>query len=125
MERPTGVTVLAILYVLAAVFFFLAAAVSGYLVQVASTTQLGEIPYAELFFAFSEIFFSITGTVWLITAYGLWKGRGWGWWLAVIFTAFGLISSLLSLPKGVVGIVVLGAILYYLTRRHVREFFGV
>jgi len=43
----------------------------------------------------------------------------------VILLALGIVSSLLSLPQGIIGIAINAVILYYMTRPHVKEFFGV
>lgn len=74
--------------------------------------------------AMSAVFF-VFAAIDFIVAYGLWTGAGWGWWLYVALLALGIVSSVLSLPSGIVGIVINGLILYYMTRKRVKEYFGV
>lgn len=121
--RPTGVTILSILYALSGV-----GGVIG-----------GFISFNPLAIALGLLDFAI--------AYGLWRGQNWSRILVMIFSIFGIIGGagmilaptfvlMMPIPKHLVGVfstilIVAGAvaiilnlvILLYLTRPHVKAFF--
>jgi len=72
-----------------------------------------------------SVVFVVIGLINLVIAYGLWKGASWAWWIYLILLALGIVSSLLSLPQGIIGLIINGIIIYYITRPHVKEYFGV
>ena len=65
----------------------------------------------------------------IFTAVGLWRGRRWGYWLAVVMLAINLGGSVVNVvtgtePKAVIGIPIVGAILAYLLRKRTRYHFN-
>jgi len=66
----------------------------------------------------------VAGVIALGLGYGLWTGKGWAWTLALIFSILGILGGIISLPEGVVSIIIDILIIYYLTRAHVKQFFG-
>lgn len=69
----------------------------------------------------------ILALVGFVLAYGFWTGKGWAWILGIIFSIIGIIIGLVSIignPSSVIGIIINGLILYYLTRPHVKAWFG-
>ena len=63
-------------------------------------------------------------------SFGFLTGRGWGYWLGVAMLALNLTGDLLSglsglEPRAWVGVPIAGLLLWYLTSRNVRSFFGV
>ena len=134
--RPLGVTIIAMLELVGSVFFF---GNGGLLLVEASSFEvetLGSRPIlgsfvAGLFTAIGIIIFSMVGVILIVIglvafliAYGLWTGRGWAWTLCLIFSIFGLIIGVLSLPSGIISLTINLLVLYYLTRRRVKAFFG-
>ncbi len=124
--RPTGVTVLSVLF---AIFGILAIIGGAMVMNVVSV---------------------VAGLIDLAVAYGLWSGREWGRILTIILCAIGILWGLLvivatpfmvammhapmlrgfagilttSLLAGaLIGIVVNAVIIYYLTRPHVKSYF--
>jgi len=64
----------------------------------------------------------IIGLIGLLATYGLWAGRGWARWLAFILA----VLNILSIIGGNIVLFIIGIILvYYLTRPHVKTFFGI
>mgnify|MGYP001060485344 CR=1 FL=1 len=132
-ERPFGVTILAILEILSALFLLGAGALmlvaAGFIGGV-----VGEIPEAPEIPGLAGlvtgvliaigIVMVILGLIAFFIAYGLWTGKGWAWTLCLIFSIIGLIISILSLPAGIISLIIDILILYYLTRPHVKAFFG-
>ena len=134
--RPTGVAVLSILGVLGAILAFIAAVVLGVMSTVLSDLiqpmieQYGGavIPNVGEFLAAVAmaiaVVLAIIGIVTLLTSWGLWTGKSWARWLAIILMAIGIIGGIISLPAGIITIVICGLIMYYLFMPSVREFFG-
>lgn len=129
-ERPTGVTILAALQVLAGLIFVglgaIVLVVAG-LLGIAGFRPQG--PMVPLFlggFVMGIVggIMIIIGIISFAVAYGFLNGLGWAWALGLAIAVFGLILGLLSLPGGVVPILIEILIIYYLTRPHVKRFFG-
>ncbi len=125
MDRPLGITILAVLGFIGAIAFFAIAALFAALSPIFMSELKSATPFMSILFTAGSILFVIIGAVQLVISYGLWKGAGWAWWIYVILLAIGIVSSLLSLPQGVLGIAINGVVLYYMTRPHVKEYFGV
>jgi len=126
--RPTGVTILAILgFIVAALFIFAGIAIVA-LGPLITSLLKESMPYPypiALLAGVLGVALLISGGIGLIISWGLWTGRGWAWWLTVIFSALSLLSSLLALPNGIIGLLVDALILYYFFKPHVKDYFGV
>jgi hypothetical protein len=66
----------------------------------------------------------LVGVADFFVAYGLWKGSGWAWILCLVVAVVGIALGIILLPFGIVSIVADAVIAYYLTRPHVKQFFG-
>lgn len=81
-ERPTAVTIIAILYVVSAIVWFGMGAMYGII-------GLEFLPVAgAICFAIPAIF----GLLYLGIAYGLWTGQNWARMVAIVFAVIGLIG---------------------------------
>jgi hypothetical protein len=68
----------------------------------------------------------------LVVAYGLFKGKSWAWLVGVVLSTIGIIVNVISLVTAnmgaitgaLVGIAINAIVLYYLSRRNVRQYFG-
>jgi len=135
--RPTGVAVLSILAAIGGILCIIGAAALGILAgameELIETILIeygsGLIPGASEFIAAMVMVIAavaaIFGILYLIAAYGLWTGMGWAWWLTIILSILGIIGGILSLPGGIITIIIDILIIYYFTRPHVKEFFGM
>jgi hypothetical protein len=56
----------------------------------------------------------IAGVVGIFVSKALWSHKNWARIVIIIFSALGIISSLLRLPSGIIGIVIYGVIIYFL-----------
>ncbi len=78
--------------------------------------------------AMGPTFLMALGVASLVTAFGLYKGKGWAWTLLLILSGFGAAGFLLNVVSGqafsIAGIVINIIIIYYLYRPHVRRYFG-
>ena len=129
VQRPLGVTLLAILHVLQAAVVFLI----GLVLMILGTLirSMMRVYYPRLFAGILPIIgvlLIILGLLYIGFAYGLWTGKGWAWTLSLIFAVLGIIGSLVSLVRGgfvsIVTLVLDVVIIYYLTRPHIKVFFG-
>jgi hypothetical protein len=70
-----------------------------------------------------------------IVAYGLLKGKGWAWTVAIILSIISIVLNAITLVTaaaagnaanfgGIIGVIISGIILYYLFRPHVKAYFG-
>ncbi len=66
----------------------------------------------------------IMGLFQIFVAWGLWTGRSWAWILALIFSVLGVIFAIISLPNGIISLLINGVIIYYLFTKPVKAFFG-
>ena len=106
-QRPTGITILAILAAISVVFGLIAM----FVVDGGSAALLiGSI-------------LTILGAV---TAYGLWNLRPWAWPLAVVLWVLSTLDALLLLANGTfnTNLIVGPLVLVYLMRANVRTAFG-
>jgi uncharacterized membrane protein (DUF2068 family) len=62
------------------------------------------------------------------TTVGLWRGRRWGYWLAVVMLLVNLAGNVVNVitgaePRAIVGVPIVAAILVYLLRNRTRHHF--
>ena len=126
--RPTGVTILAVLEALGGLVWLLAGA--G-IMMVGALMPIFGAGLAMVFGAIAGLMglvFLIFGIIAFVLAYGLFTGRGWAWLWSLIFAVIGIILALFeamsSLGSGILPIIIYLVIIYYLTRPHVKAFFG-
>lgn len=138
-DRPTGISILAVLYliggasVLAAQIFL-----SGLITKGASAIGVSNV-HAMLGFAF-------LGTIGVVSAIGMWTGKKWGWWLGAFYLfysvarnaeAFLMIPTLLEslgMPEGGVTkhyvkhggrVIIHSLLILYFFKSSVVDYFGV
>jgi uncharacterized membrane protein (DUF2068 family) len=115
--RPTGVTILGLLFI-----------ITGALSLFGGIATLIAIPFVAIFGAL----WIALGIASLVVAYGLFKGKSWAWYVAVVLSIIGVVVNVISLVTGnmgaitgaLVGIAINAIVLYYLSRRNVRQYFG-
>jgi len=134
-----GISILAILsglfgiviIILGVVVAALASAISDYIGDLieayAPASSAGVVDFAAIItavaVAFGVVMF-IVGILNLLVAYGFWVGAGWSRWLAIILLILDIIGGIVTLPGGIVPIIIAGVILWYLMQPHVKAFFG-
>jgi hypothetical protein len=126
MQRPTGVTILAVVSAIGGIFGVLAAlALLGFGAFLAAASGLG-----GLAFIFGLILLVIAVAE-LVLAYGFWMMREWAWVWGITLQAISVLRSLIYLVLGyesisnlIVQIVVAGIIIYYLNQPAIRKAFG-
>ena len=127
-SRPVGITILAVLEILIGIVGFLASlAIIGLSALLSTLPRVGSLLGTfGLIIGAAVLFFSI---IWLATGAGFLHGRGWSWTLGMIFSVLSLLGAIGALTIGLItggvgGLVFWGLMMYYLTRTHVKAFFG-
>ena len=135
-QRPTGITILALVYILLAALSLLwsltvfgfggLAATFGSLfgAQTIATSGVNSVVNGTLGI--------ITAAVELVVAFGLWNLRRWAWLLAIIAIGLNVVNGVLGMFSGglwtfccgIFGLIVPAAMLIYLLRPQVRAAFG-
>jgi hypothetical protein len=118
-KRPTVVKILVLIVAIGSIIPILAgvmmltggSAYEGYFMQ-------------ELLSQIVPTYSVVVGVIGLVLAWGLWMGRGWAWIIAIIIFIIGIIMDLVTLPTGIVGVVIDAIVLYLLMRSDTRKFCG-
>src|SRR5215467_2712827 len=122
--RPTGVTILAILAILAGIGGLIAGAGLLALSGLVAAAYPGGAAVAAVIGAF----LLILGILELVYGIGMLGGKGWAWILAMIGSVLNIVFGIVSIATGsvasVFGLIIAILILYYLTRPHVKAYFG-
>ena len=130
-DRPTGLTILAVLFLIAGASTLLAGITTF---ETAIVQASGPI-LTDLEALFIPLAVEILCIGSFVVALGLFTGKSWWVWLvAVVLSAIGLVVNVVSLvipnmftiavAGALVGIAINAIILYYLSRRNVRHYFG-
>jgi hypothetical protein len=129
IHRPTGLTILAVLFLVAGAFTLLAGITT---LESALGRASGPI-LTDLEALFIPLGIEILCIASFVVALGLFTVKSWWVWLvAVVLSTIGLVVNVVSLvipnmftiTGPVVGIAINAIILYYLSRRNVRLYFG-
>jgi len=149
-SRPRGVTIIAILIIIAGVLSLLIGiglvAIGPFIMNVSPNSNLGSQIEPQILGLVFVVFGAISlalGVANLVMAYGLWKGKGWAWTISIIVLFIGIAVDLISLSttsagvlsntgsnllgnivSGIVSIGISAFIAYYLYRPHVKAYFG-
>jgi hypothetical protein len=134
-KRPTGVTVVAILEVLGGISGLAAGNIVMSILATMSGTGGGVTGRVASGFGILGGFFAaagglIAGILFLagiadfFIAYGLLKGSSSAWTLCLLLAIIGIALGIILLPIGIISITADAVIVYYLTRPHVKQFFG-
>jgi uncharacterized membrane protein (DUF2068 family) len=155
-HRPTGVTILGVLFVIAGAFTLLGGIATLLAIPFVSNVNPNVIgnnnelqfngqqqlltPSEQTALAQgSGSILTVLGAVLiplgiasLVVAYGLFKAKSWAWLVAVVLSIVGLVVNVISLVTSnmgaiagaLVGIAINAIVLYYLSRRNVKQYFG-
>lgn len=142
MDRPVGVTVLAILQFISSGFSLLVGLLMLLFGNQVATFLATDPDFQELFTTLSEtemggVLVGVGGAVTVFAlinfaiAVGLWQLRTWAWWLTIILGVLGLVINVLQLldPGGrgfvIFSIMLSALILAYLMSGQVRAAFNI
>jgi len=130
-HRPTGLTILALLFIIAGAFTLLAGITT---LETALAQASGPI-LTDLEALFIPLGIEILCIASFVVALGLFTVKSWWVWLvAVVLSTIGLVVNVVSLvipnmltiaiTGALVGIAINAIVLYYLSRKNVRQYFG-
>jgi hypothetical protein len=128
-NRPTGLTIMAVLFIIAGAFTLL----GGITTLETAIVQASRPILTDLELLIIPLAVEILCIGSFVVALGLFTVKSWWVWLvAVVLSAIGLVVNVVSLvipnmftmAGAVVGIAINAIILYYLSRRNVRQYFG-
>jgi len=126
--RPSGVTILAVLEALGGLVWLLAGAGMMMVGALMPLFGVGLPMFLGAIAGLMSLVFLILGIIAFVLAYGLFTGKGWAWLWSLVFAVIGVILALFeamsSLGSGILPIIIYLVIIYYLTRPHVKAFFG-
>jgi DNA-directed RNA polymerase subunit RPC12/RpoP len=122
--RPQGVTLIAILNLIAGV----AGTILGLIVVAMFSTGLkfgGLMGTFAAYLSLAGIAMFFVGLFSLFVGWGLWKGAEWAWTLTVILEIIGIIFGIMAImvTPFAVAVLINGLILYYLFKPNVKEWF--
>ena len=128
-HRPTGLTIMAVLFIIAGAFTLL----GGITTLEAAVVQASAPILTDLEALFIPLGIEILCIASFVVAVSLFTVKSWWVWLvAVVLSTIGLVvnvislitTSMLPMAAALVGIAINAIILYYLSRRNVRQYFG-
>jgi len=145
LPRPTGVTILAVLAILAAIaLLFFGAALIGLGLLLGTLTasvditnalttagypglgSLGVATISALVIALGAVCL-IVGILYLAVGIGFFGGKRWAWNLGIIVSVIGIVLNVIQMIGGnygsVLSLIISLLIIYYLMRPHVKVFF--
>jgi len=94
-----------------------------------------EIPWASMFgsvpiLTITTAFLTGIGVVLLILAvlgfimtWGLWSGKSWSRTITMILNVISIVTGIFSLPGSIISILISIALIYYLTRPHIKAYY--
>lgn len=123
MERPTGVTILAVLSFIGGVLLLLAGVGLLALGGASGSAPVGAI--VGILGGGSILI----GLLELVVGYGLWTLQGWAWWWGVVTQGLNVLLGLTHLSQGgtgngIIGLVISAIILWYFFTPEVKRAFG-
>lgn len=149
-SRPHGVTIIAILIIIAGVLSLLIGiglvVIGPFIMNVSPNSNLGSQIEPRVLGLVFVVFGAISlalGVANVVMAYGLWKGTGWPWTTSIILLFIGIAVDMISISitsagifsntgsnllgdilSSIISIGISAFIVYYLYRPHVKVYFG-
>lgn len=130
MQRPTGVTVIALIsafFGVIGLLFGLMGMAGGALFGAASAAAgVGEAAGAGGMLLVTGLLALVVGVLEIVFAWGCWTGKGWAWILGMVNAVMAIISAVLGgIGAGfIVTLAINGLIVYYLMTPPVKGYFG-
>ena len=144
MDRPTGVTILAVLnflgaglYILIGLLFILGMGILGGMMgQAGGEGSAGAMGMMMGLGAVAGVIFIVLSLIPLLIGWGLWKLKNWARIISIVLFALGALAALAGVGIGamagemiclgfnLVFLLLYAWIIWYLTRPHVKQAFG-
>ena len=119
-RRPIGVTIIAVLEAFAGVLLLLG---GGAILGITSLMRAygGAVGASRGLASVLGLLFVVVGLAVIFLAWGIWTGKGWAWMAALVIAVLSLVLHLISF--NIIGLVINGVVIFYLTRPSVRVYF--
>ncbi len=69
------------------------------------------------------VLFIVPGILLVVTGVGFYKKFWWSWWLGLAIAVFAILTKINSMAA--ITVILAGLMIYYLTRPHIKEYFGI
>jgi hypothetical protein len=126
LQRPTGITILAVLELIAGIIFIITAIAIGTIASMGGPSMFGMM--ASAVGGFIAAILVILAIFSFIISGALFSGKRWGRTIVIIFSIIDLILNAISIAGGnvfaIVDIILNLIILYYMWRPHVIAYFN-
>jgi uncharacterized membrane protein len=125
MQRPTGITIIAVLAAIGGIFGLLASLVLLGVGAAGTASGLGGLAFVAGIIVLAYAVLS------LVLAYGFWTLKSWAWPLGVGVQVLGVVQAVLQFMNDssqvvslVISLAIAAVILWYLYQPHVKAAFG-
>lgn len=146
-SRPSGITLLTLLEGTVSLFMllagvgvigisiFLGAGGWDFIPEEELAETLQQIPWVSIFTSVQIIAFTsslligiglvvlILAVIGFIMTWDLWSGKPWARTISMVLAVISILTGVFSLPGSLVSVLINIALLYYLTRPHIRAFY--
>lgn len=134
VERPAGVTAVAAVFLLAAVYLLVVGLTMLVRPEVVGMSVGSELLGGYRFYG--PYMFLLVATIGVVVALGLWRLHRWARWAAIILAVFGLVTLVPSVSAAVVffrmaklalgglGVIIRTMIIWYLFQEHIGHAFA-
>jgi len=85
----------------------------------------GVIDFSSSIITALGVYSVIVGLLTLVVVFLLWTGNKLGWYLAIILLVLNAIQGIISLPTGILTLIIMAILIWYFFRPNVKEYFGV
>ena len=126
MQRPTGVTIIAVLSAIAGVFGLLAG-----IALLTAGSVIGAAAGLGGFVVVGALIVIAYSILSLVLAYGFWTLQPWAWPLGIGVEVLGIVQAVLQfmndtrqLVSLIISLAIAGVVLWYLFQPHVKAAFG-
>ena len=131
-QRPTGITILAILYIIGGIVGLIGAVSFQAMTSMMGSSGFGNsmmgAGYLQAMGGGITAILAVISIISLIIAWALLSAKSWGRTIVIVFTLISLVMEFVSLVGAngfaIVGIVLDLVVLYYMWRPHVIKYFG-
>lgn len=131
-NAPVGVKIISVLVYIQAFFSVIVGLMmmllKGFIVNFIDSFKVvptNFMPLINAAFLVIGIFLILLGILYYLLARGLWKGSSWARVVELILASLGAFGGLISLPSGIIGLVISGLIIWYLGfNKEGKEYFS-
>lgn len=122
MKAPFGIAILSALTFLSGAALVLTAIFASFFIGLVHNLA-GSLWLFTFFGSIVLIFVGLLGAATIYVAWGLWNGKSWAWWLALIITGLGIVVNIAALSF--FAIVIDALIIAYLLKLTTEMYFSI